>query len=72
LTDQEPVDGTIGFPRFLPTVSIRAAWAKAAEGNIPLQADDDDHPGVMLDKCVSMLRALYEQAGTPQVEFMVD
>jgi hypothetical protein len=72
LTDEEPVDGTIGFPRFLPIVSIRAAWAKAAAGNIPLQADDDDDPGVMFDKGMSMLRALYEPAGTPQVESMAD
>jgi hypothetical protein len=45
---------------------FRAAWAKAAEGDVPLQADDDDvDPGAMIDKGVSMLNAFYEQAGTP-------
>ncbi len=48
--------------------TFRAAWAKAAEGDVPLQADDDDDPGVMIDKGVSMLHAFYEQAGTPEVE----
>ena len=48
--------------------TFRAAWAKAAEGDVPLQADDDDaDPGVMIDKGVSMLHAFYEQAGTPEV-----
>jgi CRISPR/Cas system-associated exonuclease Cas4 (RecB family) len=47
---------------------FRAAWAKAAEGDVPLQADEDDDPGVMIDKGISMLHAFYEQAGTPDVE----
>jgi hypothetical protein len=48
---------------------FRAAWAKAAEGDVPLQADEDDaDPGAMIDKGVSMLHAFYEQAGTPTVE----
>ena len=48
---------------------FRAAWAKAAEGEVPLQAEDDDgaDPGVMIDKGVSMLHAFYEQAGIPEV-----
>ena len=32
---------------------FRSAWAKAAEGDVPLQADEDDDPGVMVDKGVS-------------------
>jgi len=47
--------------------TFRAAWAKAAEGDVPLQADEDGDPGVMIDKGVSMLHAFYEQAGTPEV-----
>jgi len=47
---------------------FRAAWAKATEGDVPLQADDDDNSGVIIDKGVSMLHAFYEQAGTPVVE----
>jgi CRISPR/Cas system-associated exonuclease Cas4 (RecB family) len=48
--------------------TFRAAWAKAVEGDVPLQADEDDDPGIMIDKGVSMLHAFYEQAGSPQVE----
>jgi CRISPR/Cas system-associated exonuclease Cas4 (RecB family) len=49
--------------------TFRAAWARAAEGDVSLQADEDDaDPGVMIDKGVSMLHAFYEQAGTPIVE----
>jgi len=43
------------------------AWAKAAEGDVPLQAEDDDDPSAMIDKGVSMLHAFYEQAGIPEV-----
>ena len=59
-----------GIPlrRDLVLDTFRAAWAKAAEGDIRLQGDDDDDPGVMIDKGVSMLHAFYEQAGTPEVE----
>ena len=60
-----------GIPlrRDLVLDTFRAAWAKAAEGDVPLQADDDDaDPGAMIDKGVSMLHAFYEQAGTPVVE----
>lgn len=61
-----------GIPlrRDLVMDTFRASWAKAAEGDVPLQPDDDDggDPGAMIDKGVSMLHAFYEQAGTPQVE----
>ena len=61
-----------GIPlrRDLVLDTFRAAWAKAAEGDVPLQADEDDgaDTGAMIDKGVSMLHAFYEQAGTPQVE----
>jgi CRISPR/Cas system-associated exonuclease Cas4 (RecB family) len=60
-----------GIPlrRDLVLDTFRAAWAKAAEGDVPLQADDDDaDPGAMIDKGVSMLHAFCEQAGTPEVE----
>jgi len=49
--------------------TFRAAWAKAAEGDVPLQADEDAaDPGAMIDKGVSMLHTFCEQAGTPVVE----
>jgi CRISPR/Cas system-associated exonuclease Cas4 (RecB family) len=48
--------------------TFRAAWAKAAEGDVPLQADEDGDLGAMIDKGVSMLHAFCEQAGTPVVE----
>ena len=48
---------------------FRAAWAKAAEGDVPLQANEDDAaPGAMIDKGVSMLHTFCDQAGTPVVE----
>jgi CRISPR/Cas system-associated exonuclease Cas4 (RecB family) len=41
---------------------FRAAWEKAQDGDVPLQADDDDDLTQVVDKGVSMLHAFYEHA----------
>jgi CRISPR/Cas system-associated exonuclease Cas4 (RecB family) len=45
---------------------FRAAWEKAQDGDVPLQADEDDDLTQVVDKGVSMLHAFYEHASKAQ------
>lgn len=49
---------------------FREAWRRQAEGNIPLQVDEEEgsDPGALVDRGVSMLHAFHESAAKRPVE----
>jgi len=61
------------LPPELVIDTFRAAWAKAEEGRVPLQADEDEGAaGLIVDKGVSLLCAFNQHAGEGHVPDVVE
>jgi CRISPR/Cas system-associated exonuclease Cas4 (RecB family) len=51
---------------------FRSAWERASSGPVPLQDDEEDQVGGIVDKGVSMLHAFYAQASTVVAGILVE